>query len=68
MPTAMKNSPSSRPSNGCDVGLELVAILGRFGQQHAGDEGAERGGQPGRLHHQRHADHGQQRASRSSPP
>ena len=63
MPMAVKNRPSSRPSNGRDVGLDLVAVVG-IGQQHAGDEGAERGGQPGLLHHQRHADHGQQRAGR----
>ena len=46
-----------------DVGLELVAVLG-VGEQHAGEEGAERHRQPGALHQQRGADHEQQRRRR----
>ena len=42
MPTAMKNTASSKPSNGRDVGLDLVAIFG-IGEQRAGDERTERG-------------------------
>ena len=41
MPTAMKNTASSRPSNGRDIGLDLMAIFG-IGEQRAGDERAER--------------------------
>ena len=63
MPTAMKKTASSSPSNGRDVGLDLVAIFG-IGEQRAGDERAERRRQPDRLHDQGHADHGQQRARR----
>ena len=35
-----------------DVGLELVPV-GRIGEHHSGDEGAERGREVERLHHRR---------------
>ena len=43
-----------------DVGFELVAI-GRFREQHAGEERAERHRHADRLHQQRGAEHDQQR-------
>ncbi len=52
-----------QPFEGSDVGLELVAV-GGVGEQHAGDERAQRRREPRLLHHQRDADHGQQRACR----
>ena len=42
-----------------DVAFELVAV-GRFGEHHAGDEGAERHRQVERVHHRRGADDGEQ--------
>ena len=62
MPTAMKNRPSSRPLKGSMSRLELVAEL-RIRQQHAGEERAERHAQSGHLHHQRAAQHHQQRGA-----
>ncbi len=63
MPIAVKNSPSSKPFEGLDVGLELMAV-GRLGEQRAGDEGAERGRHARLLHEDGEADDGQQRGRR----
>ena len=46
-----------------NVGHDLVAVVG-ICEQHAGDEGSEGRGQVGQLHHQGHADHGQQSTRR----
>ena len=39
-PTEIRNTPTSRPLNGSMVTLDLAAIFG-FGQQQAGDQGAQ---------------------------
>ena len=46
-------------AEGFDVRLDAVAVF-RVGQQHTGDEGAQRHGEAGKLHQQGGADHHQQ--------
>ena len=59
MPTAMKNRPEQQPLEGLEVRLQLVPELA-VGEQHAGEEGAERHRQAGELRQQRGGDHRQQ--------
>ena len=54
-----EEQPEQQAFERLDVGFELVAI-GGFGQQRAGDEGAERRRQAGSLHEDGHADDRQQ--------
>jgi hypothetical protein len=49
MPTAMKNRPEQQALEGLDVGLQLAPVLA-VGQQHAGQEGAQRHRQAQPLH------------------
>ncbi len=58
-----EEEPEQQPFEGLDVGLELVAV-GGFGQQRAGDEGAERGRHARVLHEDGETDDGQQRRRR----
>src|SRR5207302_1836144 len=51
-----------QPLERLDRGLDLVAVL-RLGEQHAGEKGAERHRQPGRLVGDGDAEHEQQRES-----
>ena len=58
-----EEQPEQQALERLDVGLELVAV-GRFSQQRAGDEGAERGRNARLLHEDGDADDGQQRGRR----
>ena len=56
-----EEQPEQEPLERRDVGLDLMAVF-RIGEKRAGDEGPERRRQPGSLHDQGDADHGEQRA------
>ena len=59
-PDRHEEEPHQQPLERLDVGFELVAELG-IGEQHAGEERAERHRQADRLHQQRGADDDEQR-------
>ena len=62
-PDREEEQPEQDRAERLDVGLELVPV-GQFGEHHAGDERAQRGGQVKRVHHRRRADHREQRRRR----
>ena len=57
---AEEEQAEQQPAERLDVGLELVAE-GRFGEEHAGEEGAHRHRQAADLHGERRAEHDEQR-------
>ena len=56
---ADEEQPQQQPLERLDVGFDLVTVL-RVRQQGPGDEGTERGREACGVHHDGHADHGQQ--------
>jgi hypothetical protein len=61
-----KKSPRNTSRNGLDVVLDLVAVLG-LGDQHPGEEGAERQRQPRHLGDPREAERHQQHEEDEEP-